>query len=289
MWPFRSKSAAQSAASAFDDASTDGRLIYAIGDVHGRLDLLRLLVGRIADDLVAAAPDVRAPVLVFLGDYVDRGEQSRGVIDMVIALSERSGFDVRCLKGNHEETLLNFLDDPSTGPAWGLFGGRATLKSYGVNPPLGVNLVEWEAARDALAAAMPASHLDFYRSLPTRIAIGDYLFVHAGVRHGVDLEAQSERDLLWIRDAFLQETRPFEKFVVHGHSPTNQPYFGPHRICVDTGAYATGVLTAARLIDADRSFISTAQTALAPAEPTEAAWTRPLTWAASPPSPVGHA
>jgi serine/threonine protein phosphatase 1 len=277
MWPFRSKTKAEPPATSFDAASTDGRLVYAVGDVHGRLDLLRLLVSRIANDLAASAPTSGAPVLLFVGDYVDRGEQSRGVIDMVIALLERSGFDVRCLKGNHEETLLNFLDDPATGPAWGLFGGRATLKSYGVNPPLGVNLVEWEAARDAFAEAMPQRHLEFYRSLSTRICIGDYLFVHAGVRHGVELEAQSERDMLWIRDAFLEETRPFEKFVVHGHSPTNEPYFGPHRICVDTGAYATGVLTAARLLDADRSFISTDQTAPAPSQQ---AWTRLLTWAA---------
>jgi len=279
MWPFRSRPRPEAPTTAFETASTEGRLIYAIGDVHGRLDLLRILVGRIADDLSAALPTGR-PMLVLLGDYIDRGEQSRGVIDMVMALRERSGFDVRCLKGNHEETLLNFLDDPTTGPAWGLFGGRATLKSYGVTPPQGVNLVEWEAARDALADALPERHLAFFRSLSNSLVIGDYLYVHAGIRHGVELEAQSERDMLWIRDPFLKEDRPFEKFVVHGHSPTNAPYFGPHRICVDTGAYATGVLTAARLLDADRRFISTeAPQPVETAETVQPAWRRPFTWA----------
>jgi len=266
MWPFRSRPKASERA-AFDAASSEGRLIYAVGDVHGRLDLLKRLMGRIADDLPTAPRGTGAPVLLFVGDYIDRGAQSRGVIDMLIALRDSSGFDVRCLKGNHEATLLGFLEDSSTGPDWGLFGGGKTLKSYGVTPPLGANLVEWDAARDAFAAALPTKHLDFYRSLPTHIAIGDYLFVHAGVRHGVELEAQSEQDLLWIREAFLRETRPFEKFVVHGHSPTNQPYFGPHRICVDTGAYASGILTAARLKDADRSFICTGQAAPVPTQP----------------------
>jgi len=244
----------------FIASSTGGRLAYAVGDVHGRLDLLKRLVDAIVDDQAqASAKRADQPLLIFLGDYVDRGDNARGVIDLILQLTRASAFDVRCLKGNHEEALLAFLSDSTTGPTWAQHGGAATLLSYGVQPPADrLSLEGWEEARKAFAATLPAEHLTFFQSLELSICLGDYMFVHAGVRHGVDLAEQSEHDLLWIRRAFLDEKRPFDKMIVHGHSPVEQPYVGANRIGVDTGAYATGVLSAVRLDGADRRFLTTA-------------------------------
>jgi serine/threonine protein phosphatase 1 len=237
--------------------STGGRVAYAVGDVHGRLDLLRRLVGIISDDHARVASDDR-PLLIFLGDYVDRGDDPRGVIDLVLALAQHSAFEVRCLKGNHEEALLQFLADPTSGPVWAQHGGASTLLSYGVQPPADrLNPDGWEETRQALAVALPAEHLAFFQGLELSLCLGDYMFVHAGVRHGVDLAEQSEHDLLWIRRPFLEEKRPFDKMIVHGHTPSEQPFVGANRIGVDTGAYATGVLSAVRLCGADRAFLST--------------------------------
>ena len=237
-------------------AGTDGRLIYAIGDIHGRLDLLRRLIGAIADDHARVTAG-GVPMMVFLGDYVDRGDDPRGVIELIISLQRYSAFEVRCLKGNHEQAMLQFLEDPSTGPAWSQHGGGTTLASYGVKTPMERFKPEgWEAVREAFAAAVPADHLGFLRGLALSSSVGDYMFVHAGVRHGVGLAEQSEHDMLWIRAPFLNEKRPFEKIIVHGHTPTEEPFVGSNRIGVDTGAYATGVLSAVRLCGADRAFLS---------------------------------
>jgi serine/threonine protein phosphatase 1 len=232
-----------------------GRVIYAIGDVHGRADLLSPLVRTIADDAAAMHLDEK-PVLILLGDYVDRGNASRDVIDQVIALQADPRFDCRALKGNHEEALLSFLEDANFGPTWGDFGGLQTLRSYGVTPPtLRGNSDEWEKARLDFQAALPSSHLTLLRRLEAMVEYGDYAFVHAGVRPGVPLEEQSEHDLLWIRDEFLQHPSAFERVIVHGHTPEEEPFLGAHRIGVDTGAYATGVLTAVKLHDEARSII----------------------------------
>lgn len=235
--------------------STGGRLVYAIGDVHGHLDALEPLIGRIAEDALASRPQAR-PLLIFLGDYVDRGPASAQVVDRILALGQEAAFEVHALKGNHEEALLQFLEEPSFGPTWADYGGNTTLASYGIHPPAQRTDVEaWTAASRALAATLPARHLAFYRSLELMIEVGDYAFVHAGVRPGVPLEQQTERDLLWIRQEFLAAPGRFEKIIVHGHTPMEEPQVTKARIGIDTGVYATGVLTAARLDERGATFL----------------------------------
>jgi serine/threonine protein phosphatase 1 len=232
--------------------STGGRLAYAVGDVHGRLDLLGPLLHDIAQDIVAADPAQR-PLLVFLGDYVDRGPASKGVVDLILQMQTWPKFEVRALKGNHEEALLQFLDDPSFGQTWMEHGGAATLVSYGVQPPAQrTDAAAWTPVRDAFVQALPPVHRAFYENLELMVTAGDYAFVHAGVRPGVPLAQQAERDLLWIRQEFLAERGRFEKVIVHGHTPMEAPQLTPFRLGVDTGAYATGVLTAVRLEGEDQ-------------------------------------
>jgi serine/threonine protein phosphatase 1 len=235
--------------------STGGRRVYAVGDIHGRHDLLEGLLREIARDVGANPPDAQ-PILIFLGDYVDRGPGSREVVETILALRQRSGFEVRALKGNHEEALLRFLDEPTFGSTWAEHGGNATLASYGVQPPATRTDPEaWAVAREAFAATLPGAHKTFYDELGLITEVGDYAFVHAGVRPGVGLAHQTERDLLWIRGEFLQASGPFGKVIVHGHTPMEEPQMTPHRLGLDTGAYATGVLTAARLDDGGQKII----------------------------------
>jgi serine/threonine protein phosphatase 1 len=230
-------------------ATTGGRLVYAIGDVHGRLDALEPLINAVAQDAVILSP-LERPLLIFLGDYVDRGPASAEVVDRIMDLMAHSAFEVHVLKGNHEEALLQFLEDPAFGPTWAGHGGLTTLASYGVEPPNARDDLEaWVMARDAFAKALPPEHLDFYRRLELVITVGDYAFVHAGVRPGVPLDQQTERDLLWIRGDFTSSHGPFDKVVVHGHTPTEEPQITPYRLGIDTGVYATGVLTAVRLME----------------------------------------
>lgn len=232
-------------------ASTDGRVIYAIGDVHGHLLLLDLLLDSIAADFAALKRDDR-PVLILVGDYVDRGPDSKGVCDRLIALqaasAEAGAFELRTLMGNHEQTMLSFLDNPEAGPAWVEFGGGETLTSYGVQrPALRPDPGEWLEIQDQLRRKLPPAHLRFLRGLELSAAYGGYLFVHAGVRPGVTLERQTAEDLMWIRGDFLSQPHRLDCVVVHGHTPAEEPFLGPDRINIDTGAYATGVLTAVRL------------------------------------------
>ena len=229
--------------------SAEGRLVYAVGDIHGRFDLLQLLLDQIVED-VRRSPPVRRPLLVFLGDYVDRGPASLEVIYRILELSYRREFEVRALKGNHEEALLRFLEDPATGVEWFTYGGRPTLRSYGLVPPeRDADLPTLTRARDAFARRLPTSHQLFFERLASMAVVGDYAFVHAGVRPGVPLSGQAERDLLWIRREFLDHPGPYEKVIVHGHTPTEQPELLGWRLGIDTGAYATGVLTALRIDD----------------------------------------
>jgi len=237
--------------------STGGPLVYAVGDIHGRLDLLGQLMVKVRADAAETAGGLR-PILVFIGDYIDRGPDAAGVIEAVLTLEEEGRFEVRPLKGNHEAQMLAFLEDPRAGPAWMEFGGADTLLSYGVQPPLSrSDLQAWEDARQAFAGAVPARHRQFFERLELAVSCGDYLFVHAGVRPGVPLQEQTERDLLWIRDDFLSSTRSIEKVVVHGHTPEVAPYIGRNRIGIDTGAYATARLTAVRLFGAEAAFLET--------------------------------
>ena len=236
-------------AAAIEAPSTDGRLIYAFGDIHGRADLLQPLVERILADAAArppAGPD--KPLLIFLGDYIDRGRDARGVIDRIIALSQDPAVEVRTLLGNHEQAMLDYLDGSATGISFGRYGGRATLASYGVAAPDEAGSAEaWAAVREEFRQAIPDSHMAFLRSLESMIVIGDCVFVHAGVRAGVALDRQRLKDLLFIREEFFKTPVDCGKFVVHGHTPGEDAVAGPNRLCLDTGAYASGVLTAARL------------------------------------------
>ena len=238
------------------EAPTTGELLlYAVGDVHGRLDLLKSLVQAIARDAIAGPLEGR-PRLILLGDYVDRGPDSRGVLDYLLRMRGEAGLDVRLLLGNHEQALLDFLADPARGEAWMQIGGDATLRSYGVTPPdQKADAERWDEARSAFAEALPEAHLALLQELELVVQLADYAFVHAGVRPGVSLEAQSARDLLWIRGEFTRFTGSHGKVIVHGHSASESAQLLPNRICVDTGAYATGVLTAVRLHGTGRRLI----------------------------------
>lgn len=234
----------------------EGQLLYAVGDIHGRLDLLEAILALIEADAPASG-HVERRILVFLGDYVDRGPDSRGVVDRVIG-GLPQGFEAHFLKGNHEAILLNFLDDAWSLENWLVNGGEATMLSYGVDTGRLARLrAPSEAWRQAFAAVLPEAHLRFFKSLKLSVSFGDYLFVHAGVKPGVPLAAQSEADLIWIRDPFLDHAGPFDKIVVHGHTPTKQPVTRPNRIGIDTGAVFTGRLTALRLQNGSGKFLQT--------------------------------
>jgi serine/threonine protein phosphatase 1 len=218
---------------------TDDQRLYVIGDIHGRSDLLDEVIQEIGQDLVDNAPD--NAIVVTLGDYVDRGPDSRGVLDRLA----RNPFPIPyvALKGNHEELFELFLEDPGAGSQWRLLGGLETLHSYGV--PVGPLMrgKGFEEASDMLRARVPPEHLAFLSSLRTFITSGQYFLCHAGVRPGVPLDRQESRDLLWIRGEFLTSSRNFGRIVVHGHTPVEQPQVLANRINIDTGAFATGCLT----------------------------------------------
>ncbi|MGH6950168.1 MAG: metallophosphoesterase family protein [Vitreimonas sp.] len=221
---------------------------YAVGDIHGRRDLLgemvALLESQAHEDLREAGP----PIVVFLGDYVDRGPESAGVIDYLLCRPPQ-GCECRYLRGNHEQAMMAFLADPVANRAWLLQGGVETLLSYGVRPPPLVAGAEDEltAAAEMLRARMPADHIAFLDGLERYVVLGDYVFVHAGVDASRPLDQQTDRDLYWSRTAFIASKRHFSHRVVHGHTPVDEPYADGRRVAVDTGAYATGTLTAARL------------------------------------------
>ena len=238
---------------------TARELIYAVGDVHGRYDLFKQLMTLVIKDWTGRAGD-RRPLLIFCGDYVDRGPNSAAVVEALVWLQQRSDIQACFLKGNHEAALMRFLDNPPDCGGWLRFGGVETLRSYGVEPPAPDDPASCFRARDLLLQHMPSSHLRFLERLELMLVIGDYAFVHAGVQPGVDLRDQREEDLLWIRQEFLSDEGPFEKIIVHGHSWTDdKPRILPHRIGLDTGAYATGVLTAVRL-DSDEIGVIQART-----------------------------
>jgi len=217
----------------------EGIRIYAVSDVHGCADLLRRVFSAIDLHLSRAGP-ARA-LHVFLGDYIDRGPASQETIDLLIERSLRH--ETIFLKGNHEQFLFEVLQDPTRLEAWKDYGGFQTLMSYGISPSLKPDPDEQRELVQALKNAMPPHHLQFFRSLRTNFICGDFFFVHAGVKPGVPLRRQRQEDLLWIRDEFLQSDQDFGKFVVHGHTPVPGPDIRPNRINIDTGAYATGILT----------------------------------------------
>ena len=226
--------------------STGGRLVYAVGDIHGYPQQLSALLDQIRADAGATAAGER-PLVVFLGDYVDRGPDSRAVIDLIADLIDEGAFEVVALKGNHEDALARFIAEPAYAPAWIANWGEATLRAYGVSPPSSCDAAACEAAQARFVEAMPSRHRALLASLQLSLTVGDYLFVHAGVRPGIDLAAQDPRDLIWIRYDFLESDADFGKVVVHGHTPADRPVRRTNRIGLDTGVYASGTLTAVRL------------------------------------------
>jgi serine/threonine protein phosphatase 1 len=216
-----------------------GQRIYAIGDVHGRLDLLNELLSRIAADLTQRP--VEKPLYVFLGDYIDRGPSSRETIDRLIEHGAKH--ESIFLKGNHEQIALRCLSDRVLFDQWLRLGGRDTLMSYGVPPDVlaaGKPIVEQQSA---FHHALPQRHFRFFRDLQNSFTAGDFFFAHAGAKPNVELIHQKENDLIWIRGEFLSSTCDFGKIVVHGHTPAREIEVGPNRINIDTGAFATGRLT----------------------------------------------
>ena len=216
-----------------------GLRVYAVGDVHGCATRLAKLHRLIRADLTQRP--VAAARLIHLGDLIDRGQDSAGVLDLVIGLSPPPGLEITTLRGNHEQMALDALSGGDV-DLWLDNGAAATLLSWGilrhVPPPL------W-------AKHVPPVHLVFLSGLPFRASVGGYFFVHAGIRPGVSLAAQSPEDMLWIREPFLSATENFGQVVVHGHTPVRSPEVHKNRINVDTGAVFGGPLTAA-VLEEDR-------------------------------------
>lgn len=228
--------------------------VYAIGDVHGRLDLLVELIDRIERDNSARGPaDAQ---VIMLGDLVDRGPHSAEIVEYFI--NARPQFATfRFLMGNHEQAMLESLDEAGDPRAtgWLRFGGMETLDSYDV--PETAYEATGRLLSDALRRHVPSDHLAFLKTFEDKLTIGDYLFVHAGIRPGVSLDKQRADDLLWIRREFLDDETDHGYIVVHGHTVQEEPEFRANRIGIDTGAYRTGVLTALMLEATDRQIIST--------------------------------
>ena len=215
--------------------------VYAIGDVHGRLDLLLQMERLIAEDMAGRGG---RPVICHLGDYIDRGPSSAEVIEHLLRLPKDEPRRV-FLKGNHEDMMLHFLDDPAAhGPRWFKWGARELMQSYGVEPPEDLETADWAALRDELAARLPPEHLEFLKGLRLGFAWRGWLFVHAGLHPDNPVEAQAERDLMWIREPFLSSERDFGLRIVHGHTVVEEVKIAPNRIGLDTGAYRSGRLTA---------------------------------------------
>jgi serine/threonine protein phosphatase 1 len=232
-----------------------GRRIYAIGDIHGRVDLLNQLLERIGEDL--ASRPIATSVLVFLGDYIDRGLASRETIDRLIACAKTH--QAIFLKGNHELIALKCLSDAGLFGSWmRRLGGTETLLSYGIDPKDFSGEDRIARLQAAFHKALPQTHLRFFRNLETSFTSGDFFFAHAGVRPGVALSDQKETDLLWIRDEFLASNVDFGKIVIHGHTPVLEVEVAPNRINIDTGAFATGRLTCLVIEQSSLSKIDTA-------------------------------
>lgn len=242
------------AAPAAKYAVPDGRRVYAIGDIHGRRDLLDALLAQIdADD---AARGTARTTIILLGDLIDRGPDPAGVIERLTRLAA-DGRDMRFLMGNHEEVFLKAVEgDPQAIRYLPRIDARSTVASYGVDTAI-FDAMDVEALAQALAARIPPHHIAFLRGCEDQVRIGDYLFVHAGIRPRVALDAQSGSDLRWIRGEFLDYRGDHGCIVVHGHTITDDVDERPNRIGIDTGAFATGRLTALALEGRDRWFLST--------------------------------
>jgi serine/threonine protein phosphatase 1 len=230
-------------------ATPPGMRLYAVGDVHGADHLLADVHRKIEADLSAAPPSTYR--IIHLGDYVDRGPNTAGVVQRLVDLVEADP-RVTCLAGNHEDVLLSFLEDPfEVGEAFLRFGGAETMRSYGM-VAAGTDLT---ALRDDFLTRIPPAHLAFWRKLPFSLPLGDYFFCHAGIRPGVPLDRQDNYDLMWIRRDFLDDDRDHGAVIIHGHTPGPAPDVRPNRINIDTKAYASGRLTCLVLEGRDYRFL----------------------------------
>lgn len=231
-----------------------GHRAYAVGDIHGRLDLLDQLLAMIEQD-VERSP-ARKSLLIFLGDLIDRGPDSSGVVERLRTYSH-DRLQMHVLAGNHEEILLRLLvGERGLLDGWLKFGGAECLRSYGTEPSTLDGLNETDALA-VVQAAIPHEHKQFLGSLADTVSFGDYLFVHAGIRPGLDLSLQSQFDLRWIRKQFLDCEDDHGMIVVHGHTISESVDERPNRIGIDTGAYRTGVLSALVIEGEHRMVIDT--------------------------------
>jgi serine/threonine protein phosphatase 1 len=231
----------------------DGERIYAIGDIHGRLDCLESIMSQIERDRAERAP--ADTTLVFLGDLIDRGAESRGVIERAMSIAEL--YDTVFLMGNHEEILIHAWEgDTRAAALLHRVGGRETVMSYGV-PASDYDAGDPEELATLVSNRVPPEHIAFLREFLDSYSRGDYLFVHAGIRPGVALAAQDPLDMRWIRREFLDDNRDHGPMVVHGHSITEDVDLKPNRIGIDTGAFASGKLTAIGIEGTERWFLTT--------------------------------
>jgi len=232
-----------------------GVRVYAIGDIHGRLDLLDALLARIADDDAARGEGVETRY-IFLGDLIDRGPDSRGVVQRLLDLSKRQS-NLRFLMGNHEQVFLRAMSGDRRALRFlNRIGGRETLLSYGITEE-DYRSLDFDGLAALAEQIVPTEHLAFLAGFENWIELGEYLFVHAGIKPGVALAEQELGDLLWIRDEFLTHRDSFQRIVVHGHSITEDIDIRSNRIGIDTGAFASGRLTAIGLEGTERWFLST--------------------------------
>lgn len=214
-------------------------LIYAIGDVHGCYPLLRRMEQLIEEDAAAISGE---KWIILLGDYVDRGPQSAAVLNHLTG-PPPAGFQRFCLAGNHEDLMLSYLDDPDPRHHWLRLGGSETLRSYGLDPDAGFG----RSMKTLLESRVGAEHVEFLRSAPSLLTVPNFTFVHAGIRPGVPLPQQSDEDLLWLRPDPAAEAPSDEFVVVHGHTPVIDVDVAPGRINIDTGAFATGMLSGVKI------------------------------------------
>ncbi|WP_164748504.1 MULTISPECIES: metallophosphoesterase family protein [unclassified Mesorhizobium] len=231
-------------------------VVYAIGDVHGCYDELSTLEQKIELDALQFRG---RKIIIMLGDYVDRGPNSRRVVEHLMA-PPPEGFMRVCLAGNHEVAMLAYLDGHLSLEPWLRVGGRETLFSYGIDPDRLADLYgSSEEVDERIREAIPATHVAFMRTLPVMICSERFLFVHAGIRPGIALEAQDEADLLNIRSEFLAAAHRLDRWVVHGHTIVDVPTLDGRRLGIDTGAFQSGRLTALRIVGKYGRLLSTGE------------------------------
>lgn len=234
----------------------EGKRVYAVGDIHGRFDLFQDLMFKIRDD--SEARGKMDTTVVLLGDLIDRGPASFQVVDFAKNL-KRDADDLRILSGNHEEVFLRAVKGDSRATRFLIrIGGKSTVLSYGITEAE-YDAVDFEELTTLLTERVPQSHIDFLESFEDMIEIGDYVFVHAGIRPEVGLADQKPSDMRWIREEFLNYSGNFGRIIVHGHTITDEIEYMPNRIGIDTGAYASGVLSAIGLEGSDRWAIQTSE------------------------------